>query len=102
MTTKAPDAFSGGAGKSPTFEQSAKASLADAQLRRNLGKATRTIREKRKVAVEEMPDWEKLREAGRALKDARHAPPRRVPVATGRVGDEGRRAGALGARRRGS
>ena len=68
MTTKAPDAFSGGAAKTPTFEESAKASLSDAQLRRNLGKATQTIREKRKVAVEELPDWEKLREAGRALK----------------------------------
>jgi L-lactate dehydrogenase complex protein LldF len=68
VTPKArpPDAFS--PGKSPRFEESAKTSLNDAQLRRNLGKATRTIREKRAVVVEEMPDWEELREAGRALK----------------------------------
>jgi L-lactate dehydrogenase complex protein LldF len=62
-----PDAFSDG--KTPTFEQSARESLADTQLRRNLGKATRTIREKRKIAVEEMPDWGALREAGSALKN---------------------------------
>ncbi len=66
MTIEAPDAFSGG--KTPHFEESARESLADSQLRRNLGKATQTIRNKRAVAVEEMPDWEQLREAGRALK----------------------------------
>jgi L-lactate dehydrogenase complex protein LldF len=65
--TKPPDAFS--PGRTPTFEASARESLADAQLRRNLGKATQTIRRKRAVAVEEMPDWEALREAGRALKE---------------------------------
>src|SRR5215204_3485853 len=68
MTLKShPDAFSDG--KTPTFEQSAHEALADTQMRNNLGKATRTIREKRKVAVEEMPDWEALREAGSALKN---------------------------------
>src|SRR5215211_4246699 len=51
------------------FEESAKESLSDSQLRRNLGKATQTIRRKRAVAVDEMPDWEGLREAGRALKE---------------------------------
>ncbi len=66
---RSPDAFSADAGKTPTFEQSAKVSLADTQLRRNLGKATQTIRAKRAAAVEEMPDWERLREAGRALKE---------------------------------
>ena len=65
--TKPPDAFS--PGDTPTFEVSARESLADSQLRRNLGKATQTIREKRAVAVEELPDWEELREAGRALKE---------------------------------
>ena len=50
-------------------KQSAKKSLSDSQLRRNLGKATQTIRRKRAVAVEEMPDWEGLREAGRAIKE---------------------------------
>ena len=67
MQTRPPDAFS--PGRTPTFEESAKESLEDAQLRRNLGKATQTIRRKRTVAVEEMPDWEELREAGRALKE---------------------------------
>jgi L-lactate dehydrogenase complex protein LldF len=66
VTIEAPDAFSGG--KTPSFEETARESLADSQLRRNLGKATQTIRHKRAVAVEEMPDWEQLREAGRALK----------------------------------
>ncbi len=66
MTIKPPDAFS--PGKTPTFEESARTSLADSQLRRNLGKATQTIRAKRATVVEEMPDWEELREAGRALK----------------------------------
>jgi L-lactate dehydrogenase complex protein LldF len=66
MTVKPPDAFSPGG--TPTFEESAKTSLADSQLRRNLGKATQTIRAKRAVAVKELPDWEELREAGRALK----------------------------------
>src|SRR5829696_4575302 len=64
---KSSDAFS--PGPTPTFEESAKASLSDSQLRRNLGKATQTIRRKRAVAVGEMPDWEELREAGRALKE---------------------------------
>jgi L-lactate dehydrogenase complex protein LldF len=63
---KPSDAFS--PGRTPLFEESAKTSLADSQLRSNLGKATRTIREKRAAAVSEMPDWEELREAGRALK----------------------------------
>ncbi len=67
MQARPPDAFS--PGRTPTFEESAKDSLDDAQLRRNLGKATQTIRRKRGVAVEEMPDWEELREAGRALKE---------------------------------
>jgi L-lactate dehydrogenase complex protein LldF len=50
------------------FEEAAKLALADTQLRRNMGKATQTIRAKRKVVVDEMPDWEALREAGRAIK----------------------------------
>jgi L-lactate dehydrogenase complex protein LldF len=66
MTTKAPDAFS--KGKTPTFEESARESLANAQLRRNIGKATQSIRARVANVVEEMPDWEELREAGHALK----------------------------------
>ena len=44
------------------------AALANTQLRRNLGKATATIRAKRAAVVAELPDWEELREAGRAIK----------------------------------
>lgn len=65
-TTAVPDAFSGN--DTPPFEVTAKAALADNQLRRNLGKATHAIRDKREAAVAEMPDWEELREAGSALK----------------------------------
>ena len=51
------------------FQDAARLSLADAQLRFNMGKATTTIRGKRLKAVAEMPDWQQLREAGRAIKD---------------------------------
>jgi len=52
-----------------SFYDSAKAALANTQLRRNMGKATQTIRAKRASAVGELPDWEALREAGRAIKE---------------------------------
>ncbi len=55
--------------KAPPFPQAARAALADTQLRHNLGHATHTIRAKRAAAVAEVPDWEGLREAGRALKE---------------------------------
>ncbi len=51
-----------------SFQAAARATLADAQLRRNLGKATSLIREKRERAVSELPDWEALRVAGEAIK----------------------------------
>jgi L-lactate dehydrogenase complex protein LldF len=51
------------------FPQAARAALGDAQLRRNLGHATATIRAKRAAAVAELPDWEQLRAAGAAIKD---------------------------------
>jgi L-lactate dehydrogenase complex protein LldF len=50
------------------FPAAARETLADAQLRRNLGKATQLIREKRLRAIGELPDWEALREAGAAIK----------------------------------
>jgi L-lactate dehydrogenase complex protein LldF len=50
------------------FPESAREELAKPQLRANLARATGTIRAKRRVVVEEMPDWEELREAGRAIK----------------------------------
>ena len=58
----------------------ARAALADTQLRRNLAHATRTIRAKRAAVVAEVEDWEELRLAGAAVKEARAAhldhPPR--------------------------
>ena len=52
----------------PMFPQAAKAALDNSQLRRNLGKATTTIRTKRASVVSELPDWEDLRAAGSAIK----------------------------------
>jgi L-lactate dehydrogenase complex protein LldF len=51
------------------FQDAARLALGDTQLRRNMGKATQTIRGKRTAVVDEMPDWEQLREAGRAIKE---------------------------------
>jgi L-lactate dehydrogenase complex protein LldF len=51
-----------------SFPAAARESLGNAQLRRNLGKATTTIRAKREQAVGELPDWEALRDAGAAVK----------------------------------
>ena len=53
---------------SEPFPDAARRALGDAQLRRNLGKATATIRAKRSAAIAELPDWEELREAGQAIK----------------------------------
>jgi L-lactate dehydrogenase complex protein LldF len=54
---------------SPTFPNAAASALADPQLRRNLRHATHTIRTKRTAAVDELPDWERLRRAGEAIKN---------------------------------
>ncbi len=51
------------------FQESARVALANTQLRRNMGKATQTIRGKRANSVGELPDWQELREAGRAIKE---------------------------------
>ena len=50
------------------FPEAAASALQDAQLRRNLGNATATIRAKRAAVVAELPDWERLRDAGAAVK----------------------------------
>lgn len=50
------------------FPKAARRALADTQMRRNVGHATRTIRTKRLGAVAECADWEELRAAGSALK----------------------------------
>jgi L-lactate dehydrogenase complex protein LldF len=52
-----------------SFPAAAGVALRDSQLRRNLAKATGTIRQKRAAVVDELPDWGELRSAGRALKD---------------------------------
>ena len=52
------------------FPKAARRELGNAQLRANLGHATRTIRDKRLAVVSELPDWEELREAGRAIKES--------------------------------
>jgi L-lactate dehydrogenase complex protein LldF len=51
-----------------SFPTAARRTLADSQQRRNIGKATSTIRAKRERAVGELPDWEALRDAGAAIK----------------------------------
>ena len=53
----------------PGFPHAAAEALRDAQLRHNLGQATRTIRARRAEVVSERADWEELREAGRRIKD---------------------------------
>jgi L-lactate dehydrogenase complex protein LldF len=51
------------------FPEAAREAVNDTQLRRNLGKATSTIRAKRASVVDEVPDWAQLRLAGAAIKD---------------------------------
>ena len=50
------------------FPAAARVALADSQLRRNIGAATATIRDKRAQAVAEVADWEALRRAGEQIK----------------------------------
>jgi L-lactate dehydrogenase complex protein LldF len=52
------------------FPTAARAALADTQLRANVGRATTTIRARRRAVLDELPDWEDLREAGAAVKAA--------------------------------
>jgi L-lactate dehydrogenase complex protein LldF len=51
-----------------SFPEAARVALGDTQLRHNLRNATTTIRDKRARVVAEVPDWEELRDAGRAIK----------------------------------
>ncbi|GIJ28971.1 iron-sulfur cluster-binding protein [Micromonospora qiuiae] len=50
------------------FPSAARRGLADPQLRRNLGHATKTIRAKSAGVIGEVPDWQELRAAGSAIK----------------------------------
>jgi L-lactate dehydrogenase complex protein LldF len=52
-----------------SFPEAARAELANVQLRTNLRNATDTIQAKRARVVEELPDWEELRDAGKAIKE---------------------------------
>ncbi|MEO6923049.1 MAG: LUD domain-containing protein, partial [Bryocella sp.] len=54
--------------EAPDFPIAAKKALGNDQLRRNVAHATDVIRSKRALRVEEMPDWEQLRDAGSAIK----------------------------------
>ncbi|HEY6274969.1 MAG TPA: LutB/LldF family L-lactate oxidation iron-sulfur protein [Streptosporangiaceae bacterium] len=70
MTTPIPNAPRGVGhlrGREP-FPVAARKALADTQLRRNLARATTTIRAKRAAVEAELPDWEELRAAGQAIK----------------------------------
>jgi L-lactate dehydrogenase complex protein LldF len=51
------------------FPAAARTAVADVQLRANLGRATRTIRDKRARVVAEVPDWEDMRDRAAATKD---------------------------------
>jgi L-lactate dehydrogenase complex protein LldF len=51
-----------------SFPEAARVELANVQLRTNLRNATDTIRAKRARVVAELPDWEELRDAGKAIK----------------------------------
>ncbi len=51
-----------------SFPAAAKRDLGNAQLRANLGNATSAIRAKRARVVDELPDWDGLRDAGAAIK----------------------------------
>ncbi len=53
----------------PAFPLAARGVLDDAQLRKNVRHATTVIQNKRNKVVGEVPDWEPLREAGRALRE---------------------------------
>ncbi|AIE84655.1 lactate utilization protein B [Fimbriimonas ginsengisoli] len=59
----------GGIRPAKPFAQAAHATLANAQMRRNLRHATTTIREKRLRAIAELPNWEAIRVEGAAVKD---------------------------------
>ncbi|MBC9733282.1 lactate utilization protein [Nocardioides sp. zg-578] len=54
----------------PAFPTAARGALADTQLRHNLAHATSTIRAKRAAVVGEVEEWEELRLAGAAVKEA--------------------------------
>jgi L-lactate dehydrogenase complex protein LldF len=54
--------------QAPEFPMAAKVALANGQLRANVHNATGIIRAKRALRVEEMPDWQRLRQAASDIK----------------------------------
>lgn len=58
----------GESAQAATFPKAAKKLLQNTQLRRNVRRATDTIRGKRAKVVDEMPDWQALRTAGQQIK----------------------------------
>ncbi len=52
-----------------SFPDAARHELANTQLRTNLRNATDTIRAKRQQVVTELPDWDRLKDAGKAIKE---------------------------------
>ena len=56
------------AATAPDFPKAAKQAIANTQLRHNVRHATDVIRAKRARVVDEIPDWEQLRDAGHAIK----------------------------------
>jgi L-lactate dehydrogenase complex protein LldF len=59
----------GEAAEAPAFPTAAQKLITNTQLRHNVRHATNVIRSKRARVVEEMPDWQQLREAGRRIKE---------------------------------
>ncbi|MFD7097629.1 lactate utilization protein B, partial [Streptomyces xanthophaeus] len=53
----------------PAFPAAARDAVHDEVLRANLRRATHTIRDRRARAVAELADWDRLRAAGKAVKD---------------------------------
>jgi L-lactate dehydrogenase complex protein LldF len=54
---------------SPAFPIAARSVLEDTQLRKNVRHATEVIQAKRARVVDEMPDWQQLRESGRQIRE---------------------------------
>jgi L-lactate dehydrogenase complex protein LldF len=59
----------GGIKPAEPFPVAALKTLGNGQMRKNLGHATKTIREKRLRAIAELPNWQELRDEGAKIKD---------------------------------
>jgi L-lactate dehydrogenase complex protein LldF len=56
-------------GPAPKFATAARRALSDGRLRRDLRTGTAALRERRAAATAEPADWERLRDAGRAIRE---------------------------------